>query len=210
MAQIDADLLDRQIAFTLALVVEPRAIIFVFCDPLISERPILNLGEDLLHFALCFLGHDARAALIAAVFRRIRDGVPHVIEATLVDQIDDQLEFVQTLEVGDLRLVARLDECLEPGLDQGRYAAAQDNLLTKQIGLGFLGEGRFKHPGARPANSFGVGQRQCLGVAGMILLDCDQAGRPAAFLKNFAHAVAGCFRGNHRHVDKRGRLKIWE
>ena len=62
----------------------------------------------------------------------------HLGEAALVEQVDDQLELVQALEIGDLGLVAGLDQRLEAGDDQLGGAAAQHGLLAEQIGLGFL------------------------------------------------------------------------
>ena len=40
----------------------------------------------------------------------VRDGVPHVVEAALVEEVDDELQLVHALKVGDLRLVAGLGE----------------------------------------------------------------------------------------------------
>jgi hypothetical protein len=47
---------------------------------------------------------------------------------------------VHRLEVGQLGLVAGLDERLERHLHERRGAAAQDGLLAEQVGLGLLGE----------------------------------------------------------------------
>ena len=62
----------------------------------------------------------------------------HLGEAALVDQVDDQLQLVQAFEIGDLGLVAGLDQRLEPGVDQLGRAAAEHGLLAEQIGLGLL------------------------------------------------------------------------
>ena len=91
---------------------------------------------------------------------RVADRVAHVVQAALVDQVDDQLQFVQALEVGDFRLVARLDERLESGLDERADAAAQHRLLAEQIGFGFFGERRLDDARARDADALGVRQRQ--------------------------------------------------
>ena len=68
----------------------------------------------------------------------------------LVDQVDDQLQLVEALEVGDLGLVAGLDERFEAGLDQLGDAAAEHGLLAEQVGLGLLLEGRLDDAGAVP------------------------------------------------------------
>ena len=62
----------------------------------------------------------------------------HLGDAALVEQVDDQLELVQALEIGDLGLVAGLDQGLEAGDDQLGGAAAQHGLLAEQVGLGLL------------------------------------------------------------------------
>ena len=69
-------------------------------------------------------------------------------EAALVDQVDDQLHLVHALVVGDLGLVAGLDERLEAELDQPRDAAAEHGLLAEEVALGLLRERRLDHPGA--------------------------------------------------------------
>src|ERR671934_283830 len=59
-------------------------------------------------------------------------------EAALIEEVDDELHLVHALEVGDLGLVAGLDERFERGLDQVRDAAAERRLLAEQIGLRLL------------------------------------------------------------------------
>ena len=82
---------------------------------------------------------------VVAVLGRVGDRVAHVGEAALPDQVDDQLELVQALVVGDLGLVARLDERLEARLDQLGDAAAEHRLLAEEVGLGLLLERRLEH-----------------------------------------------------------------
>src|SRR5256885_2979880 len=55
-----------------------------------------------------------------------------------------QLHHVQAFEICQLRLVARLDQGLEPGLHQRGESAAEHRLLAEEIGLGFLFEGGFE------------------------------------------------------------------
>jgi hypothetical protein len=56
----------------------------------------------------------------------------------LVDEIHDELELVQALEVGDFRLIARIDQGLEARADELAAAAAEDGLLAEEVGLGLL------------------------------------------------------------------------
>src|SRR5712691_4261401 len=133
-AQPLADLLDRMRGVAPAHRQEARAVRLVLEHPLAGELPRLDLGEDLPHLGLRLLAHDPRPARVVAVLGRVGDGVAHVRETALVEQVDDQLHLVHALEVGDLRLVARLDERLERCLDQVRDAAAQGRLLAEEIG----------------------------------------------------------------------------
>ena len=80
----------------------------------------------------------ARPARQVAVLGRVRDRVAHPGEAALVDQVDDQLDLVQALVVGDLRLVAGVDERLEARADQLGDAPAENGLLAEEIRLGLL------------------------------------------------------------------------
>ena len=131
-------------------------------DPLAGELAGLDLLEDLLHLGAGLLVDDPRAAGVVAVLGRVRDAVAHVVEAALIHQVDDQLELVQALEVGALGLVAGLDQRLEAHLDQGADAAAEDDLLAEEVGLGLLGEGRLEDAAAGAADPLGVGQGQGL------------------------------------------------
>ena len=100
----------------------------------------LNILQALAHCVLGVFGHDARAGHVLTVFGVVRDRVVHVRDAAFVDQVDDQLQLMQTLEISHLRRVARLDQRLEAGLDQLDSTAAQHGLLTEEISLGLFAE----------------------------------------------------------------------
>ncbi len=108
---------------------------------------------------------------------------------------------MQALEVGDLRLVARLGEHLEAGHDQRRRAAAENGLLAEQVGLGLLGEGRAEHAGLGAADPLGVRQGQLQRGPRGVLLHGDQARHAAAVDELAAHEVAGALRRHHGDVD---------
>ena len=130
----------------------------VLGDPARGERAVLDLREDLLHRRADVVVDDPRAADVVAELGRVADAEAHEVEAAAVHQVDDELELVHRLEVGQLGLVAGLDERLEGHLDQRRRPAAQDRLLAEQVGLGLLGEGRLEDAGAGAAERPGVGQ----------------------------------------------------
>ena len=100
-----------------ALSQEIGAAFFVFLDPGFGEAAIADFREELLHGFAGLRGDDARTGMIVAVLGGIADGITHVAEATAVNQIDDELEFVETFEVGNFRLIAGIDEGFETGLN---------------------------------------------------------------------------------------------
>ena len=116
-------------------------------DPLAGELAGLDVGEDRLHLLAHVLVDHALAARVVAELGRVRDRVAHAGEPVLVHQVDDQLQLVEALVVGDLGRVAGLDERLEPGAHELGGAAAEDGLLAEEVGLGLFLEGRLEDPG---------------------------------------------------------------
>ena len=113
-----------------------------------------------LHLVAHVLVDHARAARVVAELGRVGDRPAHVLEAALVHQVDDQLQLVEALVVGDLGLVAGRDERLEPGADQLGRAAAEHGLLAEEVGLGLLAERRLEDAGAAGADPDRVGERE--------------------------------------------------
>src|SRR5690606_11399189 len=204
--ELGARLLDRVGRQLLAGALELLLAAVELLDQLAGEPAVLDLGEDLAHRPAGLLGDDPGAARVAAVLGGVGHRPVHLRDAALVHEVDDELHLVQALEVGHLGLVARLDQGLEPGLDQLGDAAAEHGLLTEQVGLGLLGEGGLERAGAGAADALRVRERQVEGPAGGVLLHGDQAGHAAPGLELTAHQVAGALRGHHAHVDALGRL----
>ncbi len=172
--------------------------------------PGLDLLEDLAHFIARFLGDDARAAGEVAVFRIVRNRITHVGDAALVNQVDDQLEFMQAFEVRHFGRVPRFDQCLEAGLDQCGSAAAQHDLFAEQVGLGLFAEIGLDDAGLATADRRGVGQRQVARLLRRILVDCDQHRHAAALRERRAHGVARRLGRNHHHVEVGARHDLSE
>ena len=108
-----ADPLDEVVAVGRAQPLELVAPGLVLGDPVAGERPVLDLGQDLLHRRPDVVVDDPRAADVVAVLGGVADAEAHEVEAAAVHQVDDELELVHRLEVGELGLVAGLDERLE-------------------------------------------------------------------------------------------------
>ena len=112
------------------------------------------------------------------------------------------------LEVGNLGLVAGLNQGLEAGLDQVRDAATQDSLLAEQVGFGLLGEGRLDDAGAGAADGLRVGEDQIPGLAGGVHLDGDDVRGALALGVGLADLVAGTLGGDHDHIVTLGDLNV--
>jgi hypothetical protein len=94
----------------------------------------------------------------------VGDRVVHVGDAAFIDQVDDQLHFVQALEIGHFRRVTGFHQRFETGADQLDQAAAQNNLLAEQVGFALFLEGGLDDAGAAAADAAGVGQRQIVAL----------------------------------------------
>ncbi len=115
-----------------------------------ANAPDWMSASTRLHVLLHVRVDHARARDVVAVLGRVGDRPALLGDAALPHEVDDELQLVQHLEVGDLRLVARLGERLEAVLHELRGAAAEHGLLAEQVGLGLLGERRLDAAGARP------------------------------------------------------------
>src|SRR5207253_10632895 len=88
------------------------------------------------------------------------------------------------------------DECLEAVDDQAGEAPAQHRLLSKEVGLGLLGEGGLDEAGPRGADAVGVGDARGLGLPGGVLVDGDEGRRADALGVGPADKVAGTLGGD--------------
>src|SRR5438105_15777274 len=160
--QLDADALDvlRAPLALLAQLCESRPSCLVVSEQLLRERTAADLLEDPAHPLAHAVVYDACPARKVAVLGDVRDRVPHVLVAALVEQVDDQLQLVEALVVGDLRLVARFDERVEAGLHERGNAAAQHGLLPEEVALGLLGERRLEQADAAAADADAVRKRE--------------------------------------------------
>src|SRR5690606_29252458 len=154
----------------------------IFLHPLGRELAGLDVVEDALHLGLGLGGDDARARHILAPLGGVGDRVVHVGDAALVDQVHDQLHFVQALEIGHFGSIAGFHQRLETGADEFDQTAAEHGLLTEQIGLALFLEDRLDDAGTAAADAAGVGQAEVERIAGSVLVNGDQARHAAALL----------------------------
>src|SRR6185437_4469966 len=139
---------------------------------------------------------DARAAREIAVLRGIADELVHLGQPALMQQVDDELQLMETFVVGHLGLIAGLDERLEALHDELGRATAQYCLLSEEIRFGLLGEGGFEHATAGAADPVRVSKRLRMRFAGRVFRDSDEAGDAPAFLILTPYQTARTFRGD--------------
>src|SRR3989442_4270710 len=173
-----ADFLDGVLGVPLAHGQEARPVGLVLQHPFAGELARLDLDQDLLHLRLRFLADDARPPRVVAVLGGVGDGVAHVGQPALVEEVDDQLHLVHALEVSDLGLVAGLHQRLEGALNKMGDAATESRLFSKEARFCFFSERGLDDPGAGTTDPLGVGQRDLFRLARHVLLD-GQEGRDA-------------------------------
>ena len=102
----------------LAKSIEVVASTFALGNPFLGKFARLNFLEDLLHHLLGRRGHNAWSTGHVAVLSGVTDAVTHTSDALFVHEVNNELHFVQALEVRHLGLVTSFDERFESGLHQ--------------------------------------------------------------------------------------------
>ena len=74
------------------------------------------------------------------------------MDARLVHEVDDHLHLVIALEVRELGRIASLGQGLKASLHEFNEAAAKNSLLTEEVFLGLLREGRLDDAGTGTAD----------------------------------------------------------
>src|SRR5690554_429179 len=67
----------------------------VLAHPALGEAPALDVLQDLMHRLAHAVVDDLGAADVVAVLGGVADRVAHVLDATLIHQVDDQLQLVE-------------------------------------------------------------------------------------------------------------------
>src|SRR5208282_712716 len=158
-AQLRSNNLDRMLLLLMAQLGEVISAVLILFDPLPRKRPILNVGQNFLHCGPRRVAHHFFAARQIAILSGIRNRVAHPPQAAFIDQINNQLHLVQTLEIGDLWRVPGLDQRFESLLDQRGQPSAQYRLLAKQIALRLFLKCGLQHASSCRPNAVRVGQR---------------------------------------------------
>jgi len=176
----------------------------VLKHPFGGELAALDLGQDLRHSPAALGTDHPRPAGQPPELGGVADRIVHPRQPPLVNEIDDQLEFMQTFEIGDLRLIAGVDQRLIAGADQLGDSAAEHCLLAEEIGFSFLTERGFKHAGAGAADPPGIGQSDLARPAGSVLMYGDETGHAVALLIDPPHQMTRRFGGDHDYIHPGG------
>src|SRR4029079_6344160 len=123
-------------------------------------------------------------------------------------QVDDQLQLVEALEVSEARVVAGVDQRLETGLDELARAAAEDRLLTEEVGLDLVLEGRLDDAGAGAADPLRVSEDEIAGDARLVGVAGNQRRDAAVLLVLAADEIPGALRRDEPDIDARRRLDL--
>ena len=131
---------------------------------LICKGSVLNIGKDLLHCLSRLIRDELRTGNIITELSRVGNRVAHALETGLIDEVDNELHLVDALEICVSRIIARLNQRIETCLHQCANTAAEDSLLTEEIGLGLDAIGRLQQTRSRAADCRAVCEclLQCL------------------------------------------------
>src|SRR5690606_14886460 len=105
-----------------------------------SEFTLLDIAQDRSHLGFRLLSYNPRPSYIVTVLSRVADRVAHGCQSAFVDQVYDQLQFMQALEVSHLRRISGFCQSLKASFDQCADTAAKHSLFTEQVGFRLFAE----------------------------------------------------------------------
>src|SRR5574343_887765 len=201
VAQLAADRFDRMHGIQTTASRHARVVGATFKDEHLGVFAGLDALQGIAHGFTGLGVDDFRTGHVLAVLGVVRDRVVHVGDAAFVHQVDNQLQFVQALEISHFRRVTSFGQGFEAHLDQLDGTAAEHGLFAEQVGFGFFAEVGFDDATLGAAVSSGVGQGDILGLAGNVLVNRDQGRHAATFQVLGTNGVAGTLRSDHDHVE---------
>ena len=107
---------------------------------------------------------------------------------------------MEAFEVSHLGRIAGLDECFKSRLNKRGATAAENCLLTEEVGLGFFLEAGFQDAAACSADALGPSESDLFCIFAGILIDGNEGWNAFAFGVLAANDVAWAFRGDHDDV----------
>ena len=169
--------------------------------PFLGELTTLNGLELPAHPVLDRLVDDLRSHRHIAILGSLGDGESHSRNSTLIHEINNELQLMETFEVGHLRRVARFYEDLVTCLHKSGGPPTENALLPKKIGHCFLAEVGFEHTRTGATNPFGPCEGSLLGLPGSIVVDRNQGRHPLLLHELTAHRVPRSLGSHHDNID---------
>ena len=176
----------------------------------LCERTILDVLQDLLHSLLGIFCDDLRASDIVAVFSSVGDGVTHTSKTALINQVNDQLHFVNAFKVSVSRVITSFAQGFKTSLHQSTNTAAENSLFTEQVGFSFCPECSFQNTSSCTADCQTISQSQIHSLASCILFNSNQARSTLASLIFRTNGVTRCLRSDHGNINVSRRLDAAE
>src|SRR5690606_4206709 len=109
-AQLAADFLDFGLGVQAAVRRQRRCAGSVLQNKLLGVFASLDLLQAFAHGLTGFVSNDFGPLYVLTILGVVRDGVVHVGDAAFVNQVNNQLQFVQALEVGHFGRVAGVNQ----------------------------------------------------------------------------------------------------
>src|SRR5690606_24796273 len=117
-----------------------------------------------------------------------------------IDQVNDELHFMQAFKVCHLRRISSFNQRFEASLDQRAYAAAKYSLLAEQVCFCFFLKGCFKYAGTCTADPLRICKTDRLRIASSVLCDCDEPWNAEAFNICATYEMSWRFRSDEQNV----------
>ncbi len=148
--QFLADHFDRMPLSRLLMALNSGRFCLVFQGSSPLQIYLSGCREYILHPRLRFLIHDTRAGNEVTPLGCIGDGEAHSFETLLIHKIDDQLQLMETLKVGNFFLIACFHQCLKPCFHKGMSAPRTEQPVHRIDRFPFLPGRNVSRIPARP------------------------------------------------------------
>ena len=107
---------------------------------------------------------------------------------------------MDTFKICVFRSITSLGQSFKSSLHQRAYTAAQNRLLTKQVGLSLSPESGLQQPCSCASNSQSISHCQVFCLAGSVLMHCDQAGSSSSSHIFASYSMSGSLGSDHGNI----------
>src|SRR5690625_197556 len=159
-------------------------------DKVFSILTVLDLGQALAHSPTGFVSNNLGPGLVLAKLGIIRNGVVHVGNAALINEVNNELKLVQALEICHLRRIAGIDQGVKTCTDELNSTTTQNSLLTKEVGLGLFAESGLDNTSTTPAIGACIRQSNVTGSTRGVLVNRHKMWYPAPLGIGITHGMS--------------------